>query len=133
MKALKDILVTPFSLLMEVCGLSSKEASTLFKVPHGVVKSWDNGKSIAPAEVLGELRWLHGQIVEAAGNQEREIVRDLAQYSPDGLPQFIEIGYPANDVEAQAMGMPCVGAWRARAALLVARLDVPVRLIRYRK
>ncbi|WP_209015613.1 hypothetical protein, partial [Roseibium sp. RKSG952] len=37
----------------------------------------------------------------------------------------IEIGYPADDHEAQSLGWPCVGAWRGMAARVVAEAPCP--------
>lgn len=46
-----------------------------------------------------------------------------------GAPDEIEIGYPADDHEAQSLGWPCVEAWAAMAARVLAASDTRIRLV----
>ena len=41
----------------------------------------------------------------------------------------IEMGFPADDEEARALGWPCVGAWGAMAARVIAATGSPIRLV----
>ena len=80
------------------------------------------GRNRVPADVTGQLRRLHALITVTA-----ERVLAVMAEIPPGVE--IEIGYPADDHEARALGLPCVGAWRAMAARVVARLERPVVLV----
>ncbi len=112
--------MTPCALLLQACGLSHREAAELLGVRIDTVKSWSAGRNRAPAGVIAELRALHGRIEAAAGAAVRAIEATGAA--------DIEIGYPADDHEARALGLPCVGAWRAMAAIVVARTRGHARL-----
>lgn len=85
------------------------------------VKQWDSNR-IAPDGVLTELRGLHAVIRRAS-----EEAFQAMSSAPIGAE--IEIGYPADDHEAQSLGFPCVGAWRAMCAASVARLPHRVVLV----
>jgi hypothetical protein len=114
--------MTPYLLLMQACGLSQREAAELRNVRVDTVKSWCTGRNNAPQAAVDQLRDLYGRLVETAGNAV-EAIEAMAGDSP------VEIGYPADDHEARALGMPCVGAWRAMAAMVVAEMHCPVRLV----
>lgn len=85
------------------------------------VKQWDSNR-IAPDGVLTELRGLHAVIRRAS-----EEAFQAMSSAPIGAE--IEIGYPADDHEAQSLGFPCVGAWRAMCAGAIARLPHRVVLV----
>lgn len=112
--------MTPYALLLQACGLSHREAAELHGVRLDTVKSWSAGRNRAPPGVLAELRDLYATIRRAA-----DAALDLIE---ERAPAEIEIGYPTDDHEARALGFPCVGAWRAMAALVVAEADRPVVL-----
>lgn len=116
--------MTPYALMLQACGLSIREAAAFHGVREDTVKSWSSGRARDghPDGPLRELRALHDRIAAAA-----EAALALIEGRPDAAE--IEIGYPADDHEAQAIGFPCVGAWRAMAAMAVAGLDRPVRLV----
>jgi len=114
--------VTPYALLLQLCGLSHREAAEFHGVRPDTVSSWASGRHRAPPGALDELRELHGLIRKMA-NGAVSTIRE-AKGARD-----IEIGYPADDAEARALGMPCVGAWRASMALVVARIAEPIRLV----
>ena len=114
--------MTPYALLLQVCGLSQREAADLHGVRLDTVKSWVAGRRSANAGVIAQLGRLHSEISCAA-----EEALDVLMQVPAGAE--IEIGYPADDHEAQALGLPSVGAWRAMAGQLIAALDRPVILV----
>ena len=95
--------MTPFALLASLAGLSHREAAEFLNVRVDTAKSWSAGRRACPAYALDELKAL-------IARQER------AAREPDA----IELGYPADDAEARALGWTCVGAWRAMAARLLA-------------
>ena len=113
--------MTLFSLLRQACGLSPREAAGALGVGLSSVKQWDAGRS-APDGVLAELRGLHSVIRRAS-----EEAFQAMSATPIGAE--IEIGYPADDHEAQSLGLPCVGAWRAMCAGAIARLPHRVVLV----
>lgn len=114
--------MTLYGLLLQACGLSQREAADFHRVRPDTVKSWSAGRNAAPDGALEELRKLYALITGAA-ERHLQVLDDL----PAGAE--IEIGYPADDHQAQTLGFPCVGAWRAMAALIVAELAGPVRLV----
>lgn len=113
--------MTLFDLLRRACGLSQQEAADLLGVALATVKAWGRAKNKAPPGVIAELRALYARIDEAA-NQMLDVIEEQD-------PTDIELGFPADEHEAQAMGWPCVGAWRAMAGIVVAAIDKPVRLV----
>jgi hypothetical protein len=114
--------VTVYGLLIQACGLSHREAAELHGVRADTVKSWSAGRRGAPEGALAELRALHARI-RLAADQSREMIRQTAA----GVA--IEVGYPADDHEARALGFPCVGAWRAMMARVVAEADRRITLV----
>lgn len=75
----------------------------------------------ARPEVLDELRALITKQVRAAS----ETIAIIGAENPDE----IELGEPADDAGARDLGWPCVGAWSAMAARVLAATDRPVRLV----
>lgn len=118
--------MTPFALLCELAGLSHREAGEFLSVRLDTAKSWSAGRNPSPAGALDELKRLIGRQRQAAEAALAEIGRAANR---EGPPDMIEIGYPADDAEAQGLGWPCVGAWRAMAARIVAESPLPVRLV----
>lgn len=114
--------MTSYALLMQVCGLSLREAAELHAVRPDTVKSWSAGRNRPPPGVIAELRAL-ARLIARAADEAAAMIADM----PEGAD--IELGYPADDHEARALGWPCVGAWRALAARIIAATDRPVRLV----
>ena len=114
--------MTPFSLMIQACGLSPAEAASFFGLRKDTVDQWLRGRRDPHPDVIERLRGLYDVI----SNTALEAVETIQETAPEGE---IEIGYPADDHEALALGMPCVGAWRAMAAIVIAELDRPVRLV----
>lgn len=116
--------MTLYDLLLQACGLSQREAADFHGVRLDTAKSWAQGRRAAPDGAINELRRLYERI-EGAADQ----FLDLLDEMPEGGPEEIEIGYPADDHEAQSLGFPCVGAWRAMAARIAASIDQPIKLV----
>jgi hypothetical protein len=114
--------MTPYTLLVAHCGLSLREAADFHDVRPDTVKSWSAGRNPTPNGVLEELRVLTDTIATAA---------DQAIEFLEGAPEDadIEIGFPADDHEARALGFPCVGAWRAMMGQVLASVERPIRLV----
>ncbi len=102
--------MTPFAVLRHACGLSQREAAELLRVGIPSVKQWEAARAAGPG-VLRELAALAQQIDRSAA-QTLEAMRELTARHEGP----IEIGYPADDHEARALGYPCVGAWKAMLA-----------------
>ena len=118
--------MTPFALLSQACGLSHREAAEFLGVRLDTVKSWSSGRNRAPASVLDDLRHLWAEI-DFASDRAAALIGEQAAGLPIG--ETIEIGYPADDHEARDLGLPCVGAWRAMCARVVARIRNPIKLL----
>ena len=112
--------VTPYSAIQSLCGLSNREAAEFHGVAEITVKSWRSGKRPAPDGALGELLDLWTAIDNAAVEAAEELMRVF--HDAGAMPSMIEIGYPADDHEAQGLGFPCVGAWRQMAGRLIDEL-----------
>lgn len=114
--------MTPYGLLLQACGLSHREGADFHQVRLDTVKSWSAGRNCAPAGALAELRELHRKMERAS----RQVALALLN-SPGGAE--VQIRFPADDAEAQSLGLPCVGAWRAMTAMVLVRINRPVRLV----
>lgn len=114
--------MTPFSVMIELCGLSLAEAAAFLDVRKDTAASWSNGRRSAGPDIINKLRELHDRIVDAA---ERSI--DAIEAAPANAE--IEIGYPADNTEAKLLGFPCVGAWRAMMGRVIADIDRPISLV----
>lgn len=114
--------MTPYAALQSLCGLSNREAAEYLAVAEDTVKSWRTGRRSVPDGALSDLLDLWGAIDTAAAEGADDIMKKIEQEG--AMPAAIEIGYPADDHEAQALGLPCVGAWRQMAARLIDELSV---------
>lgn len=126
--------MTPFAALQSLCGLSNREAAEFLQVTEDTVKSWRTGRRSAPDGAITELLELWTAIDNTASEEAEEIMRRI--HEAGAMPETIEIGYPADDHEAQALGLPCVGAWRQMAGRLIDELvqmyEDPVEIGRIR-
>ena len=113
--------MTPFALLASLSGFSYREAAEFLAVRPDTVQSWATGRRECPAGPLGELRGL-------IAAQERAAAEAVKVLRASGTDE-IELGYPADDFEARALGWPCVGAWGAMAARVISAASVPVRIV----
>lgn len=118
--------MTPFALLISLCGLSQREAAEFLDVSASSVDKMSRGTRTTPPGVIDEMRTLIEKQEIAARHTLDEIKKIRARKNP---PNAIEIGYPVDDHEAQTLGWPCVGAWRGMTARVVAASTVPVQLV----
>ena len=113
--------MTPFALLAQLAGLSQREASLVLSISPAMIDKMSRGTRKTAPGVVQELRAL-------IQRQETTAADALALIKKMDPPE-VEIGYPADDHEAQIMGWPCVGAWRAMAARVIAAAGRPVALV----
>lgn len=112
--------MTPFGLLLKLSGLKQAEAAAFLDVAPVTIDKMARGARSTPSGIMAKMRALIADQQRAAD----EMLDFLDQMEP---PE-VEIGYPADDVEAQHLGLPTVSAWSAMIARVVAELDVPVIL-----
>lgn len=113
--------MTPFALLIQLAGLSQREAATFLNLSPSSVDKMARGARSTPPGVIDELRRL-------IGKQEEVAERALDLFEDQGAGR-IELGFPSDSHEAQSLGWPCVGAWAAMAARVVAATDAGVALV----
>jgi hypothetical protein len=116
--------MTPFTLLLGAAGLSHREASDFLQVRLDTIHAWSSGRNNCRPAVLTELRAL----IQKQDRAAREAIAQIEQVRSQHPAAEIELGYPTDDHEAQGLGWPCVGAWRAMAARVVVAA-LPVRLV----
>jgi hypothetical protein len=85
--------------------------------------SWSSGRRSPPQAVLEDLARLH-QLIKATAVQQIAQMKTLLvkAKAENKMPAFIELGYAADDQEAQLLGLPCVGAHAALLGLIMAGL-----------
>jgi hypothetical protein len=105
--------MTPFAALARLGGLSLREAADVLRVREQQAKDMASGRRPTPPGVIAEL-------LDLIRSQEVAAVRALAQAGA------ITLHVPADDEEARRLGWPCVGAWGAMAARVVAASAQPV-------
>lgn len=114
-------------LLIELCGLSHREAAEFLNVREDTVKSWFRTRpNIAKPGVTASLRALAMQQKAAAARQIDLIGELIAQH---GAPDQIELSLSSDDYEAQSKGWPCVGAERRAYAIVAGAVSIPVTLV----
>jgi hypothetical protein len=114
-------------LLIELCGLSHREAADFLGVRLDTVQSWFRARpSIARDGVIAELRGLISAQRKAADEQVR-LIDELVK--KPGRPDQLELALSSDDHEAQSKGWPCVGAERRTYAIVAAAIDIPVVLV----
>lgn len=117
--------MTPFGALAALAGLSHREAADFLAMRLDSVKSAVTGRRAAPPGAIADLAALITAQEHAARETLMEIEAAVKKHGPvDGF----DLGYPADDHEAALLGFPCVGAWGAMAARIVAASPVPIRM-----
>lgn len=113
--------MTPYRLLLSRVGLSLADAAAMHGVRLDTVKSWCAGRNRAPPGVIAELRALYARQKQAAD----EVIKAIA-----GFPEVnkVELGYAADDVEAQKMGWPCASAQWTSIGMIAAGTDRQITL-----
>lgn len=110
--------MTPFAALQSVSGLSNREAAAYLTVSERTIEDWRTGRKRPAPGPLAEMAALIDRQASAAEKAADEIERRGAS------ADTVEIGYPEDDAEAQSIGWPCVGAWRAMAGAAISLLVV---------
>ena len=110
-------MTTPFSLLLQISGLSHREAADFLAVRLDTVKSWSSGRNRCPDGAIKDMRGLIAGQRQAANEALAQIDELIRQHD---APDAIELGEPVDDDDAQTIGWPCVGAWQGMAARVVA-------------
>jgi transcriptional regulator with XRE-family HTH domain len=118
--------MTPLTLLLSLSGLSQREAAEFLSVSASSVDKMSRGTRSTPPGIIDEMKLLIAAQDRAAAEALAEIKKIRRAKNP---PDAIEIGYPADDHEARALGWPCVGAWCGMAARVVAGSSVQARLV----
>ncbi len=113
--------MTPYRLLLSRVGLSQADAATLHQVRLDTIKSWCAGRARAPVGVIAELRTLYARQKNAAA-EALQMIAERPEVSQ------IELGYAADDHEAQTMGWPCASAQWASLGMIAAGTDRQITL-----
>ncbi len=109
---------TVFALLCDRCGLSTAEAARYLETDSATIRAWSSGAQSCSDNVIAQLRLLYRQISATAEQAMRHFV-DFSQNQ--GAPAEVEISLAADDVTAQRLGLPCIGAHRAVLGMVIAR------------
>lgn len=121
-------MTTPFSLLLQLSGISHRDAADFLAVRLDTVKSWSSGRNKCPDGAITDMR----RLIAGQERTAAEALAQIAQLQTDhGSPDAIEFGEPLDDDDAQSIGWPCVGAWRGMAARVVANAppEVQIRIV----
>ena len=106
---------TSIGLLIELCGLSQKEASVYLDVSHDTVRSWSSGRNTTPDRAIISMRELYQEIVALADKTQAQI---------DAVPKHIDtirIRMPKSDADAKKRyRMPFISAFLKSVALICA-------------
>jgi hypothetical protein len=92
--------------LMDSCGLNVREAAAILEVREDSVRTTLRGKWRAPQGWIEELSAVYDLIESRA-----DALCDQLEQVAEGT--VVELGYAADDAEAQDLGWPCVGAQMA--------------------
>lgn len=112
--------MTPFAILIQFAGLSQREAAAFLNLSPSSIDKMARGVRSTPEGIVNELCDLIER-QDVAADQALALIVDTGAES-------IELGYPADDHEAQHLGMPSVGAWAAMAARVIANSGTKVVL-----
>lgn len=113
--------VTVFGLLLKLSGLTQAESAAFLNVSKDSVDAWSRGKRTAGPGVIAEMRALIARQQEAAD--------EFLDMLDEAQPKEVELGFPADDHEAQQLGLPSVNAWGAMAARVIAETKTRVVLV----
>ena len=116
---------TSFKALKSATGMGHEEIAEFLAVRLDTVKAWSRGRRGCPETVIEQMKTLYRQLEAAAGHQAA-MIRELTTERPGAA---IEIGIASDDHEARSLGLPGVGAHRTMIGMIIARLDVPVRVV----
>lgn len=103
------------------------EAAIALKISKSQVEKMSRDERSTPSGIIIEMRELIRRQQDAADAFLDQI--DALSDGENGPPSDIELGYPADDFEAQQLGMPSVRAWSVVAGRIIAETEIPVRLV----
>ena len=106
-----------FNHLLKISGLSNTEAAIFFDVRLDSVKGWQSGRRNVPPGILETIEQLVDRMLNAA-NQAIDAINE--QHT---TPTSIEIGYAADDHEAQTLGWPTASVHERVIALVAAQAN----------
>ena len=92
-----------YKALLDVSGFTQKGAADFHSVRLDTVKSWCGGRNQAPVGVISALADLIERMSTAIDEAIAQIDEMQTQH---GSPQTIELGFCADDFEAEALGWP---------------------------
>jgi hypothetical protein len=110
-----------FALLLDYCGLSRSEAAKFLNIRQDSVNDLSTGRRPPPAGVVRELKSLARAIRTAAA--------EALEISTAANSAEVELGFCADDYEAQSLGWPCAAAHRAVLREIVAGLPADVEVV----
>ena len=113
--------MTPFALLLQLSGLSQREATSVLNTSPSSIDKMARGVRSTPPGIIAEMRDLISR-QERTANEALDVLSGLEA-------DIFELGYPVDDHEAQTLGWPCVGAWSGMAARVVAGTHRTVKLV----
>lgn len=111
-----------FKLLVNLCGLTLRETAAFVGAGGDAVRSWSSGRNRCPENVISTLRELATRQEQAA----RRVLHRVARLQT--RPTAIVLYYPVDDEQARTVDWPCVNAWSAMAARIIAGTSVRVLL-----
>lgn len=112
--------MTPFNLLLQLTGLSHREAGFYLNVREDTVSAWARGYRDSPRGVLEQMRDLVGEI-ESCASQALDVIEDSGA-------ERVTLHYCVSDQQARERGLPSVGAHNSMLARVVAELDADIDL-----
>lgn len=113
--------MTPFAALLDLAGLSQREAASFLEVSPSLIDKMARGARSTSDDLLDNLKDLIER-QEVAAFQAIDLFDEMT-------PDEVEIGYPADDHEAKSLGWPCVGAWKGMVARIIASTTRTIVLV----
>jgi hypothetical protein len=112
-------------LLIELCGLSQREAAVYLKVSHDTVRSWSSGRNTTPDQAVERMRELYKSITVWADKTLAKIEKVPADVMVIRLP------IPETDEDViQRYKLPFLSAYLKVAALVCANSTRKVIMIK---
>ena len=116
-------MLTLYSLLISVSGLSQKEAARFHGVRPDTVKSWSAGRNAAPEGALSEIK----NLIRLQRRAADEMVKLIKSKKMDE----VELGLASDDYEAQQqpLGWPCVSAQAQVFGMVAGMVDIKIKIV----
>jgi len=119
-------MMTPIKLLIQLAGLSNREASKVLNIRPDTVNSWSSGRNPAPAGAIEEMRVLVDEIDIAADEAVKQI--QMMSQRANIKEMEVELGYCLDHKEAHDLGWPAVGAHNAMLARVIHQAPDAVKI-----